>query len=216
MTILPRLLIPALALTLAGLAPAHAQGAGPPQADATDGATDRVDSSRRDPANFFGHICGGDEPPSAAPRRGDAPVATAQLSASDLVVRLDRLENTIRQLTGSIEQLQYRNQQLEQQLRKMQEDVDFRFQEQGKGGPRPPPGRTQAAPPPSAPPQVQSIPPAPPPAAPAPAPAPQRRSDAFDPNQNPPAPGTPRTLGAAPPAPPAEWPPPIGAGDAPE
>jgi cell division protein FtsB len=34
---------------------------------------------------------------------------------------LDRLEAAIRQLTGSMEQLQYRNQQLEQQVRRLQE-----------------------------------------------------------------------------------------------
>jgi len=211
MTVMSRLPIPAvLALVLVGLAPALAQEPGPPQTNATDGVSDRVDSFKRDTGNFFGQIFGGDEIPSAAPPRGDAPVATAQLSASDLVVRLDRLENTIRQLTGSIEQLQYRNQQLEQQLKKMQEDVDYRFQEQGKGGPRPPPARTQSAPPPG-PPQAQTVPPA----APAPPPAattPQRRSDSFDPNQNPTAPGAPRTLGAVPGAS-DDGPPPIVSAD---
>src|SRR5262249_4481545 len=43
--------------------------------------------------------------------------AGAQMSEADLVVRIERLENQIRQLTGTIEQLQYRNQQLEEQLR---------------------------------------------------------------------------------------------------
>ena len=33
------------------------------------------------------------------------------------VLRIERLEAQIRQLTGTIEQLQYRNQQLENQLR---------------------------------------------------------------------------------------------------
>ena len=42
--------------------------------------------------------------------------ASAQLSESELVMRLNRLENQVRQLTGQVEQLQYRNQQLEQQL----------------------------------------------------------------------------------------------------
>src|SRR5262245_64817708 len=35
----------------------------------------------------------------------------------DLSVRLDRMENALRQLTGKIENLQYRNKQLEMQLR---------------------------------------------------------------------------------------------------
>ena len=46
-----------------------------------------------------------------------APVpAHAQMTAADLVMRLDRLEAQVRQLTGTVEQLQFRNQQLEQQL----------------------------------------------------------------------------------------------------
>jgi len=53
--------------------------------------------------------------------------------SSDLAVRLDRLEAHIRQLTGAIEQLQYRNQQLEGQLRRMQQDAEYRVPE---GAPR--------------------------------------------------------------------------------
>ena len=65
--------------------------------------------------------------------------ATAQMSASDVVMRIDALENQIRQLTGQIEQLQYRNQQLEQQLRRTTEDNEYRFQELGgKGSSRAP------------------------------------------------------------------------------
>ena len=54
------------------------------------------------------------------------------------MLRLDRLETQIRQLTGVIEQLQFRNQQLEGQVRRLQEDTDYRFQESSaKGGARP-------------------------------------------------------------------------------
>ena len=91
---------------------------------------------------------------------------TAQVSGPDVVVRLERLEAQIRQLTGAIEQLQFRNQQLEAQVRRMQED----------GAPRP---------------TVQSRPQNPPPAT-----APGKRGDAFDPLQNPNAPGAPHTLGS--------------------
>ncbi|ACA14852.1 tol-pal system protein YbgF [Methylobacterium sp. 4-46] len=93
--------------------------------------------------------------------------------AADLVVRLNRLENQSRQMAGQIETLQYENRQLKEQLRKFQEDVEFRFQE-GKGG------RTAA-----------------------PAGKPQKRGDAFDPTTSPGAPGAPRALGAAPGAAPA-------------
>jgi tol-pal system protein YbgF len=119
--------------------------------------------------------------------------ARAQMSAADLLVRIDQLEHQIRQLTGTVEQLQYRNQQLENQLRRMQEDSDFRLQELGAKGGAP---RPAGAPVPAA----QSAQPLPPPAVlppavPPPA-SPSRRSDAFDPNQNPGAPGAPRPLGS--------------------
>jgi tol-pal system protein YbgF len=118
--------------------------------------------------------------------------ASAQMTAEELVMRLDRIENQIRQLTGTVEQLQYRNQQLDQQLKRMQEDNEFRFQELGgKGGARPtaPQRPATAQPPPTQyqAPQPQYQPPAPTGSG--------RRSDAFDPNQNPAAPGAPRVLG---------------------
>lgn len=116
--------------------------------------------------------------------------ATAQASPSDLLVRIDQLENQVRQLTGSVEQLQYRNQQLEQALRRVQEDTEFRFQELGSKGaarsPGPPmrPATAQPAPPPIQPPAAPGVP--------------ARRSDVFEPGQNPTAPGAPRVLGSLP------------------
>jgi tol-pal system protein YbgF len=135
-----------------------------------------------------------------------------------LLLRIDQLENQVRQLTGMIEQEQYRNQQLEAALRRMQEDYEYRFQQLGgHAGPRaavPPRQSAVGAPPPGA-----IAPPPPPGAAPAPAPGPQsgRRSDAFDPAAHPEAPGAPRPLGsissAAPP--PRSEPPPGAAEEAP-
>ena len=107
-------------------------------------------------------------------------------------MRIDRLEATIRQLTGMIEQLQFRNQQMEQQLRRMQEDVEFRL-----SGALP--GTRPAARPPAGP---SAMPPA---AAPAPA-TPGRRGDVFDPTQSPNAPGAPRPLGSMPGSPPLSGP----------
>jgi tol-pal system protein YbgF len=153
-----------------------------------------------------------------------APPAVAQMTESELVVRLNQLEGQMRRLTGDLEQLQYRNQQLEQQLRRMGEDVEFRFQELGRGGRGAPaaapggvPGRRGEAPVAAPPPQQAYAPPAgatelppPPPqqayagggayaaaeAAPVPAPSGRgRRGDAFDPTQRPDAPGAPRVLG---------------------
>ncbi|WP_407529239.1 tol-pal system protein YbgF [Methylobacterium oryzisoli] len=95
--------------------------------------------------------------------------------AADLVVRLNRLENQSRQMAGQIETLQYENRQLKEQLRKFQEDVEYRFQE-GKGGrpAAPAAGGTPAKP--------------------------QKRSDAFDPTLSPSAPGAPQPLGATAPS----------------
>src|SRR4051812_32448101 len=120
--------------------------------------------------------------------------ARAQMSESELVMRLNRLENQVRPLTGQIEQLQYRNQQLEQQLAR------------APGAPQTVPARPSApqpqyAPPPQSYPQ-QSYPAPqsyPQQSAIEPEPAPQprggRRGDAFDPGQNPNAVGVPRALG---------------------
>lgn len=46
--------------------------------------------------------------------------ARAQDSPSDVVTRLDRLEETVRDLTGQVQELQYRNQLLEQQVQRLQ------------------------------------------------------------------------------------------------
>ena len=50
--------------------------------------------------------------------------------------RFNQLQQSITLLTGQIEQLQYRNQQLQQQLEKMQADYEYRLDqmEKGKGG----------------------------------------------------------------------------------
>jgi tol-pal system protein YbgF len=46
--------------------------------------------------------------------------AHAQMSESDMLTRINHLEAQIRELTGTVEQLQYRNQQLEQDLQRAQ------------------------------------------------------------------------------------------------
>ncbi len=117
--------------------------------------------------NIFGN--------SAAPSQSSQ---AAQVGAADLVVRIDRLEAQIRQLTGVVEQLQFRNQQLEQMLA-------------GRTAtPAAPPAGTQPFRPPST--GVPNAVGAPPPA------QSGRRSDVFDPKQNPGAPGAPQVLGSVP------------------
>lgn len=106
--------------------------------------------------------------------------ASAQ-DASEFVVRLSRIENQSRQMAGQIETLQYENRQLKEQLRKFQEDVEFRLNEgkgaEGKGSKQTAPSGTNPA-------QAK----------------PQKRSDAFDPEQNPGRPGAPLSLGTATPS----------------
>jgi tol-pal system protein YbgF len=129
----------------------------------------------------------------------------AQVAETDLLMRLDRLDDQVRQLTGAIEQLQYQNQQLEQQLRRIQETGEPRggvgrpMGSSGPGGPGAPggpggPGGMAAdryPPPPPAGGSGESYPPPPPPPG-------QRRAEVFDPSQNPYAPGAPRALGSLP------------------
>lgn len=103
-----------------------------------------------------------------------APQAGAQ-DASEMLVRMNRMENDMRRLSGEIERLQFENRRLTDQLRKFQEDVDFRLNEKSGARPASPPAGQPGTP--------------------------QRRGDAFDPAR--PAvgnvPGAPRQLGSAPP-----------------
>ena len=121
-----------------------------------------------------------------------APVRLAQLSAPDLVLRIDRLEEEIRRLTGLVEQLQYRNQQLEQQLRRAQGAPGPGIQ--GEIARAPGPVTPMPPAPAAAPPAAEPLPAPSVSAASAASPSPGRR-DVFDPTQNPTAPGAPRTLG---------------------
>ena len=116
--------------------------------------------------------------------------AAAQ-DASELVVRLGRIENQSRIMSGQIETLQYENRQLKEQLRKFQEDVEFRLND-GKGGGRSSPSAPSAAPAPSG--TVNGGNPG--------SGRPGKRGDAFDPSQAPGAPGAPMPLGSTPASPP--------------
>jgi len=131
--------------------------------------------------------------------------ALAQSDDVDPEVRIQRLENQLRQLTGQNEELQYRNRQLEERLRLLQGGAQA-----APGGPAAAQPNTAAMPPVQPTPGYRSPQPqvgyepqvaAPAPIAPIvqePAGAPpqgRHRGDAFDPSQNPNAPGAPRPLG---------------------
>ena len=167
-------------------------------------------AQEREGPGFFNQFFGGNE------RGQPAQPMQAQISPSELIVRLDQLENHVRQLTGLVEQLQYRNQQLEQQLQRLQGVAPPQAQQMT---PQARPQPMQSLPPPSPPGQPQrrseAFDPNDPPAAPGPrrsevsdpgenpaaaaTPRPMgRRADVFDPNENPNAPGAPRVLGSIP------------------
>jgi tol-pal system protein YbgF len=82
-----------------------------------------------------------------------APLAHAQ-SPAEMALRLNRLEEQVRQLTGRNEELQFQMRQMQDGLQKQMGDVDFRLKdlEGGKGGgsrpaAQPPQRRSEAAPP---------------------------------------------------------------------
>jgi tol-pal system protein YbgF len=119
------------------------------------------------------------QPEPQAQQAPQAQVAQSEGDGNDLGMRVGRIENALRQLTGTIEQLQHQNQMLQMQLKRMQDDTEYRFQQLGARG---------AAP---------AAPAALPPRNGAPAAAPANRTDVFDPTKHPDAPGAPRTLGNA-------------------
>ncbi|RZL41531.1 MAG: tol-pal system protein YbgF, partial [Variovorax sp.] len=76
--------------------------------------------------------------------QAEAPVRYAQ--ASDPIQRINQLEEDNRRLNGKLEELSFQVLQLQEQLRKTQEDNEFRFQEiEGKGSAAPG-KRSEAAP----------------------------------------------------------------------
>jgi len=126
---------------------------------------------------LFGNLFNRGEERAQQQQGGQAP-QLAQADNADISMRLDRVENALRQLTGTIEDLQHRNQQLEMRLQRLQDDTEYRFQQMGSRGGSAPRAMPQSGPP-GAPLNTR----------------PDQRSDAFDPNAHPSAPGTPRVLG---------------------
>ncbi|MDQ6869742.1 MAG: tol-pal system protein YbgF, partial [Pseudomonadota bacterium] len=135
--------------------------------------------------------------PGDVPYAGEQPDGTQQDSAG-LLVRIGRLESQMRQISGQIEQMQFETRRLAEQLKKFEEDVDFRFHEGGsQGAPvaKPPQKRSEAPAP-----QINGDDRGPPQSAASAASRANGRGDAFDPSQNPGAPGAPRPLGSFAPA----------------
>lgn len=134
---------------------------------------------------FLSELFGGGDQ-SNAPSNSAGSQQVAQISQSDVVVRLERLETEVRQLTGQVQELQYRNQQLEQALQRLQPNGVAQAQQTGVSPSSAPPApaaqQASRAPLPASqiPPESESA---------------SRRHDAFNPALHPNAPGVPRPLG---------------------
>ena len=103
---------------------------------------------------------------------------------AELVLRVNQLEEELRQANGRIEELENAEHRLETELQKFRQDVEYRFGDRSEGAP-PAPDVAEA-------PQSPGEP-----AAPA---RPRKSSDAFDPDADPNAPGAPRPLGTTSPS----------------
>ncbi|SRR5579883_659854 len=148
-------------------------------------------------------------PEAAFAQNGLPPASVPEAESGDaaaLVVRINRLEDELRAANGAIEELQNQQHRLQEQLKRFQEDVEFRFN--GANGARtaPAPAASSALPAPAPAPVAAAAPP------PAVEPsAAKSRHDAFDPATDPGAAGAPRPLGATAPSAPLEAPGPVGA-----
>ena len=131
-------------------------------------------------------------PPSDIP--GQAVEPEEDQSAA-MVLRINRLEEQLRQANGRIEELENAERRLEDQLQKFRQDVEYRFGERSGGQAAAPPSSAPAVVSPASPPAI-----APPVVIDGSAPPSARRSDAFDPNAEPNAPGAPKPLGTTAPS----------------
>ena len=112
-------------LTCLAAGPASAQEAG--AGAAPDWLKSRVEGLEKRLA-FFG---GSEERPATGQY-----AQPAQSSMADVAVRLDRIENQMRQLNGRLDEMQFQVRRNDEALKRFQGDVDFRIQdlESGKGG----------------------------------------------------------------------------------
>jgi tol-pal system protein YbgF len=184
-----------LCLVIASIAP-HAEGASVPER-----RIDQVEAQKAETQNTISIAQGYKRPPGEIGEGGDALYPEDQSDggpqdSAGLLIRLGRLESQMRQINGQIEQMQFETRRLEEQLKKFQEDVEFRFRDgsQRVPGANPSQRRGEALQP-----RIHGDYSAEPPAQHAAVTAPRAngRGDAFDPTQAPDAPGTPRSLGSS-------------------
>lgn len=70
----------------------------------------------------------------AAETRVTAPGNAGPVSTSEATVRLGEIEDSLRRLTGRVEELSFQIEQTDRRLEMLSADIDFRFKELGQGG----------------------------------------------------------------------------------
>jgi tol-pal system protein YbgF len=98
--------------------------------------------------NLFGiHLGGRDNsfqalPPAPLDQSDGQSRQPVMVQSSDAEVRLQQLEDTVRQLNGRVEEMSYQLLQMQETIRKSQSDADFRFQQLEKKSGTAPSGNT--------------------------------------------------------------------------
>jgi tol-pal system protein YbgF len=68
-------------------------------------------------------------PPGQAPAATPAPAPSGPSPTAVLQTRVDALEKQLAEITGQVEQANFKTRQLEEQLTRLKQDMDFRFQQ---------------------------------------------------------------------------------------
>lgn len=127
-------------------APALAQSSGDVRA-----LNDRIDRLSHDMQSLQAQVYRGKPPPPSDP---NAPIDSSTSATAQLDVRVSSLEDTLRQLTGQIEELNFNLSQMKQRIDRMSSDTDFRLsalekaqaaEAQGQAQPQVQPDAPQAA-----------------------------------------------------------------------
>lgn len=88
---------------------------------------DRVDRLQRDLTALQRRVYQGATPDQSAPGPGGSGAAPTGTSATDLVIRLESLEQQVQDLRGAVEQANYQNKTVQDRLEKLSSDVNFRL-----------------------------------------------------------------------------------------
>jgi tol-pal system protein YbgF len=112
-------LVAALILPLLSPVPALAQSSSDTRA-----LTDRLDRLSRDMQTLQAQVYRGKPPPPSDP---NAPIDPGTSATAQLEVRVGAMEDTLRQLNGQIEELNFNLSQMKQRIDRMATDTDYRL-----------------------------------------------------------------------------------------